>query len=79
MNIRAHPDIVGLRLPGVPSPLPVLSLYADDTSIISTSDSSTVAVFEVYTRLEIGTGAKLNLGKCQGFGLVPGGIALILL
>lgn len=49
VNIRAHPDIVGLRLPGILSPLPVQSLYADDTSIISTSDSSTVAVFDVYS------------------------------
>ena len=70
VNICAHPDIVGLRLPGVLSPLPVLSLYADDTSIISTSDSSTVAVFEIYTKFEIGTGGKLNLGKCLG--LWPG-------
>ena len=53
------------------SPLPVLSLYADDTSINSTSDSSTMAVFEVYTKFEIGTGAKLNLGKCQGLWLGP--------
>ena len=69
VNIRAHPDIVGLCLPGVPNPLPVLSLYADDTSIISVSDSSTVAVFEVYSSFEAGTGAKLNLGKCQGLWL----------
>ena len=35
------------------SPLPVLSLYADDTSA-------------VLCRFEQGTGAKLNLGKCEG-------------
>ena len=69
VNIRTHPDIVGLRLPGVPAPLPVLSLYTDDTSIISMSDSSTVAVFGVYSKFEAGTGAKLNLGKCQGLWL----------
>ena len=33
-NLRAHPDIVGLRLPHSPDPLSALSLYADDTSII---------------------------------------------
>ena len=43
--VRAHPDIAGLRLPGIPSRLPVLSLYADDTSIISSSDCATAAVF----------------------------------
>ena len=61
--------ILLLRLPGVPSPLPVLSLYADDTSVISTYDRATSAVFEVYAKFEAGTGAKLNLGKCEGLWL----------
>ena len=69
VNLRAHPHIVGLHLPGIASPLPALSLYADDTSIISTSDSATTAVFEVYSDVEKGTGAKLNLGKCEGLWL----------
>ena len=64
--LRSHPDIVGLHLPGVPCPLPVLSLYADDTSIILLSDRAAAAVFEIYTKFEIGTGAKLNLSKCEG-------------
>ena len=34
-NVRCHPDITGLRLPSLSSPLPVLSLYADDTSAVS--------------------------------------------
>ena len=34
-NVRCHPDITGLRLPSLSSPLPVLSLYADDTSVVS--------------------------------------------
>ena len=33
--------ITSLRLPGLSSPLPVLSLYADDTSAVSCSDSAT--------------------------------------
>ena len=69
VNLRDHPDLVGLRLPGIASPLPVLSLYADDTSIISVSDAATSAVFEVYSNFELGTGAKLNLGKCEGLWL----------
>lgn len=67
--LRSHPDIVGLHLPGVPTPLPVVSLYADDTSIISLSDRATTAVFEVYAKFEAGTGAKLNLSKCKGLWL----------
>lgn len=68
-NLRAHPSIVGLRLPWVPEPLPVLSLYADDTSVISLSDDATGAVFSTYDRFEKGTGSKLNLSKCEGLWL----------
>ena len=39
-NIRTHADIVRLRLPCSPSLLPVLSLYADDTSAIVSTDSA---------------------------------------
>lgn len=68
-NLRAHPAIVGLRLPGIPNPLPAVSLYADDTSVISVSDVATLAVFHVYNTFERGTGSKLNLGKCEGLWL----------
>ena len=68
-NLRAHPAIVGLRFPGIPNPLPAVSLYADDTSVISVSDAATLAVFEVYNIFERGTGSKLNLGKCEGLWL----------
>ena len=60
-NVRCHPDITGLRLPGLSSPLPVLSLYADDTSAVSCSDRASRPIFSVYGRFEQGTGAKLNL------------------
>ena len=33
-NLRAHPDIVGLRPLGLNCTLPVVSLYADDTSVV---------------------------------------------
>ena len=65
-NIRCNPAISGLRLPGISSPLPVLSLHADDTSVISCSDRATKVLFEVYHRFEKGTRAKLNIGKCEG-------------
>ena len=65
-NVHCHPDITGLRLPGLSSPLPVLSLYADDTSAVSCSDHVTRGIFSFYGRFEQGTGAKLNLGKYEG-------------
>lgn len=39
-NLRAHPDIVGVRLPRSPGLLPAVSLCADDTSVIVSSDAS---------------------------------------
>ena len=68
-NLCAHPFIEGIKLPGVADPLPVLSLYADDTSVISSSDNATLAVFQTYEKFEKGTGSKLNLSKCEGLWL----------
>ena len=65
-NFLCHPDITGMHLPGLSSPLPVLSLYADDTSAVSCSDRAARAIFSGYGRFEQGTGANLNLGKCEG-------------
>ena len=58
--------VILLRLPYLSSPLPVLSLYAYDTSAVSCSDRATRAIFSVYGHFEQGTGAKLNLDKCAG-------------
>ena len=69
LTSRCDPDVTGLRLPGLSSPLPVLSLYADDTSAVSCSDCHTRAIFLVYGCFEQGNGAKLNLGKCEGLRL----------
>ena len=76
-NIRCHPDISGLVLPGAsvplpplpPLPLPPLSQYTDDTSVVVTSDRAIVATFEVYDLYQRGSGAKLNLSKCKGLWL----------
>ena len=65
-NVRCHPDITGLRLPCLSSLLPVLFLCADDTYAVSCSDRATGATFSAYGRFEQGTGAELNLGKCEG-------------
>ena len=70
-NLRASKAIPSLRLPHVSTPLPVVSLYADDTTVIALSDTAILEVFRVYARFEAGTGSKLNLGKCEGLWLGP--------
>lgn len=69
VNLRSHPDIVGLTLPGLQFSLLVVSLYADDTSGIVISDPGIKAVFETYSRFERAFGSKLNLSKCKGLWL----------
>ena len=62
VNIRANPSIVGLRLPN--------SLYhMPDDTIISTSNAATRATFQTYALFEKGSGAKLNIHKCEGLWL----------
>ena len=68
-NIRANPSITGLSLPGIPSPLPVISKYADDTNLVVTSDQAIRAVFETYSLFEKGSGSRLNLSKSKGLWL----------
>ena len=67
-NVRCHPDISGLALPGASVPLPHLSQYADDTSIVVSSDRAIVATF-VYDLYQLESGANLNLSKCKGLWL----------
>jgi len=69
VSIRANPRIVGLCLPGVPAPLPPISQYTDDTSIIVISDDAIKATFETYSIYERGSGSKLNLSKSKGLWL----------
>ena len=74
--------ILSLKLPRTSDPLPVLSLYADDTSVIPISDDATKAVCETYDKFEKGSGFKLNLSwtwtsvkiKVLGVVLGPGQI-----
>ena len=49
--------------------LPVISAYADDTSLVLGSDQDIVACLEVYKLYEHGSGSKLNLSKCEGLWL----------
>ena len=67
--IRANPPISGLTLPGCSTPLQVISQYADDTSLVVTSDQSIVEVFRSYAVFERGSGSKLNLGESKGLWL----------
>ena len=65
-NIRANPCITGLSLPGSSQPLSPISQYADDTSLVLSSDASIKASFETYALFERGSGSKLNLSKSKG-------------
>ena len=68
-NIRAHSSISGLRLPQAPVSLSCVSAYADDTTFVVTSARAILAVFDVYSLYERGSGAKLNMDKCKGLWL----------
>ena len=65
-KIRSNSVITGLSLPGSAIPLPVLSQYADDTSVIATSTAAIVATFATYQTFERGSGSKLSLVKSKG-------------
>jgi len=69
VNIRANPRICGLTFPGLQDPFPPVSQYADDTSIIVTSDNAIKATFETYSTYDKGSGSKLNLSKFKGLWL----------
>ena len=58
-----------MSLPGCSTPLPVISQYADDTSLVVTTDDSIVEVFRTYAVFERGSRSKLNLGKLKGLWL----------
>ena len=68
VNICCNPRISGLCLPDCP-PLSPISQYADDTSLILTSDEAIVASFEVYSLFEKASGSKLNQSKSKGLWL----------
>ena len=63
--IRADPKIDGFPLPGGNKHVKV-SQYADDTSTFATTDESVQALFELFAKYELASGAKLNQSKCHG-------------
>ena len=68
VNICCNPRISGLCLPGA-LPLSPISQYADDTSLILTSDDAIVAVIETYALFEQASGSKLKQSKSKGLWL----------
>ena len=62
-TLKACPRIRGLTLLAPRSSPSFFSQYADDTSVLVTTDDSILAVFEVFDRYELGSGARLNLRK----------------
>ena len=68
VNIRCNPRISGLAIPGLP-PLSPISQYADDTSLILSSDDAIKASLETYDLYERASGSKLNRGKSKGLWL----------
>ncbi len=68
INICCNPPISGLCLP-VSDPLSPFSQYADDTSLILTSDDSIVPSFETYALFEKASDSKLNQSKSKGLWL----------
>lgn len=68
-NIHAVPHTPGLSLPGAQRPLSPISQYADDTSLIVSSDTAIHAVFDIYALFEKGSGAKINMTKSKGLWL----------
>ena len=67
-SIRPNPRISALALPGLP-PLSPISQYADDTTLILTSDDAIRASFDVYSCFESASGSKLNRSKSKGLWL----------
>ena len=68
LNIRCSPRFSGISLPGLP-PMSLMSRYADDTSLILSSDDSIKAAFEKYGLYEKASGSKLNCAKSKGLWL----------
>ena len=65
LNIRANPNIHGLRPTGSETALK-LSQFADDTTLFLTDDQSIDEAFRTFELYERASGARINRGKCKG-------------
>ena len=68
-NIRCNPRIPGLCLPGVSLVVSPVHQYADDTTLILSTDDSIKAVFDIYSLFEKASGSRLNQSKSKGLWL----------
>ena len=62
-HICAHPSIKGLQHP---ASQPIISQYADDTTILLADDDSITQGFQIFQAYEEAAGAKINVQKCKG-------------
>ena len=69
VNIRCNPGIPGFCLPGVPLVVSPVHQYADDTTLILSTDDSIKAVFDIYCLFEKASGSRLNQSKSKGLWL----------
>ena len=79
VNLRAHPDIVGLRPPGLSTSLPIISLYGDDTSVVvlrTLLSSLSLIPMKSLKRIRV---PSLILVSARAFGLVLGVFVVALL
>ena len=60
--IRRHPEIIGLPVPLSPEPIKV-SLYADDLTVITTSETSIQALLCILNTYASATGTRINRQK----------------
>ena len=65
VTLRADPLVQGLLLPGSSQEAKVTQ-YADDTTLVLTTDSAIHAAFAVYDVFASATGARLNQSKSEG-------------
>ena len=63
--ICKSPKITGVTIPHSMDPY-TCSTYADDTTSVATNDQSIEETFNVYTKFECASGARLNRGKSKG-------------
>jgi len=65
-NLRANEAIPGLLLQGIAAPVPVISLYADDTTVITLSDCAILKVFFWAGKCDLVARKVLYHTKLQG-------------
>ena len=69
VNIRCNPRIPGLCVPGVPLVVSPVHQYADDTTLILSTDDSIKAVFDIYSLFEKPSGSRFHQAKSKGLWL----------